>query len=215
MYQIESEQMNELMGRVLQVFAGSLYKEELQLAKKEFFSNTAVLDPNNSNYQLRLNQFYDWYFFTRPLSGYGQTPLNSCHFSRELRFSDVDQVMIDVMKSHRHSLFEFIKFKEQDFIIKDIVTDEKIIIKDFPLTFGFEQEEFFEARLMKYEKNYYFSKGFCFHPVNAKKFILEEVKILKADPDLEFSDLALKLLKMRYRMEQYRHVSPEKIYTRS
>lgn len=214
MYQIEAENIYEIMGRILQVFAGPNYKDDLQTAKKEFFANTPVLDPNNNNYQLRLNQFYDWYFFTRPLIGYGQSPLQSCHFARELRFSDKDQTAITVMKEHRHSLFEFIKFKDQDFIIKDIVSDEKIVIKDFPLQFGFEQEEFFEARLMKFEKNYYFSKGFCFHPVNAKKFILEEVKLLKSNPDLEFADLALRLLKMRYRMEQYRHVSPEKIYTR-
>lgn len=214
MYQIDADQIHEVMARILQIFAGPQYKEELQTAKKDFFSHTAVLDPNNSNYQLRLNQFYDWYFFTRSLIGHGQTPLQSCHFARELRFADKDQAIIEVMKAHRHSLFEFIKFKDQDFIIKDVITEEKIIIKDFPLQFGFEQEEFFEARLMKYEKNYYFAKGFCFHPVNAKKFILEEVKTLKANPDLEFSELALRLLKMRYRMEQYRHVSPEKIYTR-
>ena len=79
--------MNEfekLMGKILQCFAGENMKDELSQAKKEFFGNVALSEDSSGQFEMRMAQFYDWYFFTRPLSGYGQTPLNSCFMAREL-----------------------------------------------------------------------------------------------------------------------------------
>lgn len=207
------ENFEELIARLLSVYAGPEFAEELTMAKKEFFNNTAVLDPNNDNYQLRLFQFYDWYLFTRPLSGYKQTPLEVCHLSRDLRLDDHDKKMIEMMKRHRHSMFEFIKTKDSDCFIKDLIKDEKIVVKNCPWIFGFEQEELFEARLVEVsDGKYIFTRGFCFHPSTVKKFILDEMKTLKSNIELDPNETLLKLLRMRYRLEQYKHVRPEMIY---
>ena len=58
----------------------------------------------------------------------------------------------------------------------------------------------------------HFLKGFCFHPESAQKFILSQIKIYKANPDLQIKDFLLRLNKMRYKFEQYRHVKIEMIY---
>ena len=73
--------MNEyevLIEKILNHFVSETFKDELALAKKEFFENAGTLDENSDHYESRMAQFYDWYFFTRELKGFGQTPLDAC-----------------------------------------------------------------------------------------------------------------------------------------
>jgi hypothetical protein len=208
--------MNEyekLMDKILAYFAGPLFVDELQMAKKDFFDSTILNEENSEQYDLRMSQFYDWYFFTRELKGYGQTPLESCHLVRDLRFSEEENRRLEVLKTPIHSLFEFIKIKGGDVYIKDLFTGKKLVVKKSPYIFGFNLEEVFEARLIKEGDNYFFTKGFCFHPENAKKFIQEEIRKHKKDPDLNPEDFMLRLVRMKYKYEQYKHVKPEMIYS--
>lgn len=208
--------MNEfekLIGKILNHFAGESFKDELVKAKKEFFENSVTLDEQSEYYELRMSQFYDWYFFTRELSGYGQTPLNACMLVRELRFSDEELKQLEVLKQNRHSIFEFIKIKGSDIYIKDLLSKKKVIVKSSPWVFGFDESELFEARLIPHGDSYFFTRGFCFHPELAKKFILEEVKRHRKNPDLEPDAMMLRLIKMRFKYEQYKHVDPEMIYS--
>jgi hypothetical protein len=204
---------NDLIQKSLEHFAGPLFKEEIFTAKTEFFENSGVLDENAPQYELRMSQFFDWYFFSRDLRGYGQTPLESLFMTRELRFSPGEVELIDKLKQHRHSLFEFIKMKGQDVFIRDLLKGDKITVRECPYTTGFNSDEIFEARLLPFEDTWIFTKGFCFHPVDARKFILSEVKRHRKDSDLNPEDLMLTLIKMRYRSERYRHVRVDLIYS--
>jgi hypothetical protein len=203
----------QLIEKILAHFAGETFKDEVRLAKSEFFDNAGILDEQSEAFELRMSQFFDWYLFTRDLIGYGQTPLDVVYMTRELRFTDHEKEMIEHLKNHRHGVYEFIKFKNNDITIKDLIKNEKIVIKDSPWNFGFDPEELFEVRLIPYEDSWLFTKGFCFHPADAKKYILGEVKKLKKNPDLNPDDLLLKFLKMRYKFERYRHVKVDMIYT--
>lgn len=208
--------MNEyekLMEKILNHFVGESFKDELAAAKKEFFENAGTLDENSEHYESRMAQFYDWYFFTRELMGFGQTPLDACHLVRELRFTDEEMSLIEVLKKHRHSIFEFIKIKNGDVYIKDLMANKKLIVKQSPYVFGFDADEIFEVRLIPQGDSYIFTRGFCFHPDSAKKFILSEVKRHRKDPDLDPDLMMLRLIKMRYKFEQYKHVRPEMIYS--
>ena len=208
--------MNEyekLIEKILNHFVGEDFKEELAMAKKEFFENAGTLDENSEHYESRMAQFYDWYFFTRELKGYGQTPLEACVMVRALRFSDEEMRTLEILKQHRHSIFEFIKIKGQDIYIKDLLANEKLVVKQSPWVFGFDPDELFEVRLIPHGDTYVFTRGFCFHPESAKKYILGEVKRHRKDPDLDPDVMMLKLIKMRYKFEQYKHVKPEMIYS--
>ncbi len=208
--------MNEyekVIEKILNHFVSDAFKDELALAKKEFFENAGTLDENSEHYESRMAQFYDWYFFTRELVGYKQTPLDACHLVRELRFTDEELNIIEILKQHRHSLFEFIKIKNGDVYIKDLLANKKLIVKQSPYVFGFDPDEIFEVRLIPSGDSYIFTRGFCFHPESAKKFILSEVKRHRKDPDLDPDVMMLRLIKMRYKFEQYKHVRPEMIYS--
>lgn len=208
--------MNEyekLIEKILNHFVSDFFREELAMAKKEFFENAGTLDENSEHYESRMAQFYDWYFFTRALSGYGQTPLEACVMARELRFSAEEMKTLEVLKAHRHSVFEFDKIKNNDVYIKDLLSNKKLVVKQSPYVFGFDPDELFEVRLIPQGDSYVFTRGFCFHPETAKKFILGEVKRHRKDPDLNPDEMMLRLIKMRYKFEQYKHVSPEMIYS--
>jgi hypothetical protein len=203
----------QIIDIVLQHFAGDQFKNEMKEAKAQFFDNAGILDEKSFNFELRMNQFFDWYFFTRELTGYGQTPLESFHVARELRFTSEDIQLIHQMKNHRHSLFEFIKLKGNDVYIKDLIKGEKLIVKQSPWIYGFESSEIFEARLLPNQDTWIFTKGFCFHPSEAKKYILSEIKRHKKNPDLNVEEMMLKLVRMRYKFERYSHVKVDLIYS--
>ncbi|WP_413292874.1 hypothetical protein ACLSU7_15825 [Bdellovibrio sp. HCB185ZH] len=208
--------MNEyekLIEKILNHFVSEAFKDELAMAKKEFFENAGTLDENSEHFESRMAQFYDWYFFTRELKGFGQTPLDACHLVRELRFTPEEVQLIEVLKNHRHSIFEFNKIKNGDVYIKDLMANKKLVVKQSPYVFGFDPDELFEVRLIPHGESYIFTRGFCFHPESAKKFILSEVKRHRKDPDLDPDLMMLRLIKMRYKFEQYKHVKPEMIYS--
>jgi hypothetical protein len=198
--------------KLIQYFTGQLFQDELALAQKEFFDNAGTLDENKPNYSLRINQFYDWYFLTRPLNGYMQTPLMVCEQQRELRLTPDDITTIEILKNHQHSIFEYIKTKKNEMYIKDIYKNEKTCVDADQLIFSFDEKEFFEARIVEIENKKYYLKGFCFHPETAQKFITEQTSMYRKNPDLNYKDFLVRLNKMRYKFEQYRHVKPEMIY---
>ncbi|MBX3040046.1 MAG: hypothetical protein KF789_04980 [Bdellovibrionaceae bacterium] len=202
-----------LMDKILQHFAGPTFKDELEMAKKEFFGTQNLLEEHSDRFEQRMTQFFDWYFFTRELSGYGRTPLEVCDQERALRFSPEEAATLSALRSHRHSLFEFQKLKGEDVYLKDLLKNEKIIVQKSPWIYGFDGKEIFEARLVPDEKAWVFTRGFCFHPETATKFIQDEIKRHRKNPDLDPDELMLKLAKMRSKCEQYKHVRPEMIYS--
>lgn len=206
------EPYEKLIEKILKYFAGPALQDELMMARKEFFDGSGVLDEQAMNYEVRMSQFYDWYFFSRPLKGYGHTPLESCHLVRELRFDETEQQLLLVLKQFRHSLFELAKIKGQDLHLKDLLRNEKIVVKDVENTFGFDPDEIFEIRMISDQGHWLFTRGFCFHPPEAKKYIYNEVKKHRKNPDLDTKELMLRLIKMKYKFEQYKHVSSDLIY---
>jgi hypothetical protein len=209
--------MNEyeiLMEKILAYFAGENFKTELNLAKRVFFESSVPNEENPELFDQRMSQFFDWYFFTRELTGFSQPPLEVCEDVRDLRFSHTEKNQISHMRRHRHSLFQFLKLKGEDVYLKDLFKNEKVVVKKSKQIFGFDEDEIFEARLIPLgDGNYIFTRGFCFHPATAQKYILAEVKKHKKDPDLNPHDLMLRLIKMRFKFEQYKHVKPEMIYS--
>ncbi len=203
----------ECYQKLIQHFTSSFFQEELFLAQKEFFDNAGTLDENKPNYTLRMNQFYDWYFLTRPLRSYMQTPVMVCEQQRELRLTEDDLATIQILKNHQHSVFEYIKTKNNEMHIKDLYTNEKIQVVADQLVFSFDEKEFFEARVVEIQNKKNYLKGFCFHPESAQKFITEQVSQFRKNPDLNYKEFLVRLNKMRYKFEQYKHVKPEMIYT--
>lgn len=203
---------SDLVQKILTYFGGVQFKQEVEAGKKDFFKSFSIPEETSPHYELRMSQFYDWYFYSRPLSAFGQSPLWSVFQTRDLRFTPEETGLIEELKQHRHSLFEIQKIKGQTLVIKDLLKNEKITLQSPNFSFSQDPDEIFEARLIPHQAFWVFSKGFCFHPAQAKSFILSEIKKYRKDPDLNPEELIHRLLKMNLRMDQYKHVPIENIY---
>ena len=202
------------LQKLIGFFTTPDFADELKAAKEEFFGNTGTLDENRPNFNLRMHQFYEWYFITRPLRSYMKSPLSVCEQQRGLRLTEEDLQAIEILKkTHQHLLFEFMKTKNDVIIVKDLLRNEKFEVNSSHFVFGFDSKEYFQARIVEIQNKKYFLNSFCFHPESSQKFIQNEVKELQKNKDLNLEDLLLRLNKMRYKFEQYKHVKPEMIYT--
>lgn len=214
---------DELIDRLTLFFTSDRFKNEVALGKKEFFDEAGVMDEENHSFEMRMTQFLEWYLFTRPLTdsaganSSGASNLTPAQYALQLEdfpMKSEERPLFESLAATRHSLFEFLKIRGADIHIRDLFLDKKIVIKDSPISIGFNRDEIFDARLIGHGEEFQFGKAFCFHPAEATKYILGEVKKMRKVENREMEEaFMLKLLKMRYRYEQYRHLKLEYVYT--
>lgn len=202
-----------LLEKMTQHFTSDQFGQEVVSAKRDFFESAGILNDESSDFELRMSQFLDWYLFTRELSDHQVSPVKYALYDKGIDWTESEKQLVDNLEGAKHSLFEYIKNKGNDIYVKDLFAGKKVIVKDSPITMGFSKEEVFEARLLPLEDNFVFTKGFCFHPAEAKKFILKEIKKVKKLSQVDKEALMLRLLKMRYKHEQYGHIRLDYIYT--
>ena len=213
-FRLDDEDMDSLLEKILLYFVSNEFKEEVQKARVFFFAGLSFGDENAHSYDARMAQFFDWYLFTRELSEYKQVPLKVVATMRGLRFTGKELEILSRLRVAKHSLFDFVKCKGHHIHIRDLLTKKKHIIYSEKRSYIFQEGEIFEARLIPLSpQESIFTRGLCLHPPRARKYILKEIKQLLKNPDLSFTALALRLNKMRYKLEQYPHVSMDHIYT--
>jgi hypothetical protein len=205
---------NELIDRLVLFFTGTRFKTDVVTSKKEFFDEAGVMDEENQSFEMRMTQFLEWYIFTRPLKDVGSTPANYALQLGDFQMSSQERPSFENLAASRHGLFEFLKIRGDDIHVKDLFLNKKIVIPSSPINIGFNRDEIFDARLIPDGERFRFSRAFCFHPTEASGYILSEVKrIRKNESPIDEEGLMLRLLKMRYKYEQYRHLKLEFVYT--
>ena len=205
--------LDEYLEKLTGHFTGPDFASEVKVAKSEFFERAGIIDESDSSFDVRMSQFLDWYLFSRRLSNKQVTPVELARQSNGVIQQEIENHWLNCLSTLQHSLFEFIKAKGDDVYIRDLITGKKIIIKNSPITVGFSPDEVFDARLIPVEDSFLFTRGFCFHPPGARKYILREIKRLKKATPEEREQMMLKLIKMRYRMDQYKHIDVVHIYS--
>ena len=210
--------MDAILERLINYFTAENYQTEVNDAKREFFERAGNFDEYSPDFEMKMSQFVDWYLFSRVLSKEGVTPIELALDNVGFAISEQDLPVYKNLRDNKHSLFEFLKVKNKDVYIKDLFTGLKHVIKESPVTVGFNRDEVFEARLIPNgEDGFTFGKSFCTHPAEVRKYIDKEIKKIKALPEEERraaqEDLLGRLFRMRYKHEQYRHVNIHEIYS--
>ncbi|MCB9026164.1 MAG: hypothetical protein H6625_07610 [Bdellovibrionaceae bacterium] len=208
---------DELIDDIMLHFSKEKYAEEVKEAKNEFHRSVGIFDEESIDLESKINLFMDWYIFHRILKSEQVPPIKLISRGEEYKVQKGNEVLIKNMCASRYSLFEFSKVKDEDVYVKDLFSNYNIVLKKSPFILGFSKNEIFSARLFPYEDSFVFSKAFCIHPEQATKYILKEVKkINKINIDESISarqDLIYKLLRMRYKIDQYKHIKLKDIYT--
>ena len=205
---------DELIDRLTTYFTGDRFRDDVAKAKKEFFDEAGIMDEENQAFEMRMTQFLEWYLFTRPLSGIDLTPAQYALQLEDFEMTSDERPLFENLAGTHHSLYEFVKIRGDDIHIRDLFLDKKIVIHDSPINIGFNRDEIFDGRLITHGEDHHFSRSFCLHPAEASKYILGEVKrIRKTGAPADQEAFMLKLLKMRYKYEQYRHLKLDYVYT--
>ena len=204
----------EVLDRLLTLYTSDEYASEIVQAKVEFFERSIPsVDDDTAQFNLRMSQFLDWYLFTRKLTGPALTPIEFALQDRKFPKRDSDTEHFKSLLNATHSVFEFIKMKDNDIYIKDLFTGDKIVMKNSDVNAGFNKDDLFSVRIIPHGDTFVFAKGFCFHPPEARKYISKEIKTNKKAPQEEKEKLLLKLLRMKNKVDQYKHILPKYIYT--
>lgn len=203
-----------LIEKLLTLYTSEQYAEEIVKAKLEFFERTIPnIDDDTNQFNLRMSQFLDWYLFTRKLTGPGLTPIEYALQDKNFPKNENEVELFKGLLNARHSMFEFLKLKDQDVHIRDLFTGEKIVVKNSHVTAGFNKDDLFSVRVIPHKDSFVFARGFCFHPKEANKYISKEVKNNKKLPFDEKEKFLLKLMRMRTKADQYKHIQPKHIYS--
>ena len=193
--------------------SGDFYPEVFQ-AKQEFFNLSGTVHDTDPDYDQRMHMFMNWYLFDRKISFLLMSPID--HYIRQQKSTQNEQDrLIDASLAHSiHSIFSFCGFTwfSKKIVVCDLFTKKRYKIHDSLLSKAFARGDIFEARLLTHEGLFYFADGLCFHPVEMKSFIVNEIKKIKHHNKEDHLQLLLKLAQMKLKHQYFAHIDVRHIY---
>lgn len=198
-------------------FTSANYMKEMILAKRQFFGHLLPLDEDTNQFNIKMAQFLDWYIFDYYIQQTGLTPIEEVielkDIQLNLQINTDDLCILKDLLNHHHSLFEVIQANKKSALIRDLMTIQKIQINDSFRIFHLKKGEYFEARIVFTDQIYSMLNGICIHPIEARRFILKEIKNVQQSGEYERKETIRKLARMCFKFHQFPHIKIEYIYT--
>ena len=208
---------SRLLDKIIVYFTTSTYRQDIEVAKKKFFGYLLPSDESSHQFDIKMSQFLDWYIFDYSLEQTGLTPLQDVMESKKiqenLQIGEEELFILKMFSCHHHSLFEFVKVSKDIAVVKDLLTGKKAQLNMVPKISYLKKNECFEARIVLIDKIYQILNGICVHPIEARKFILSQIKNVKNSGEYEQKEIFRKLAKMYFKLHQFPHIKIEYIYT--
>lgn len=199
--------------RLTEYFSSAKYQKEVVKAKEQFFGDIGINEKDTGDFERNLNLFFDWYLLTRPLQGTLLTPAKMALNLDGFEISAEEKPYFEALSEARYGLFEYIKSKGNDHYAKNIVTNDKIIVKNSGVNMLVPKGSVFSTHFAKDSGTNYFTTGIICHPLETKKFIQAEAKRMKDLSPEQQARIIVHLIKLYYKLERYPHVDQEQIYS--
>ncbi|MBT3225920.1 MAG: hypothetical protein HOE30_02005 [Deltaproteobacteria bacterium] len=185
--------------------------KELISAKEEYFTITGKIGESDNEFGNRMNAFLLWFLFDFRLASTQTTPID--HYLAHLKDTKTggDLTILRSQKDHVHSLFFFVKEKQDMVIIKDIFTGLKYNISDSRILIGHDKNALFETRLFEIDGTHYFANFFIHHPINVRKGIKRRLKQIKKNKE-SLKPFLMKLHAYQTKWRRYRNIDIKSIY---
>ena len=208
--------LGELQERLLAWATADDRKDELLAARKAHFEAHGEPHEEDRTYEARLNGMLDFYLYEfRPSGGTGTT-LERFLEANAPALSPEDVAAYRDLSKTIHGLFEVRKISDGKVRLRDTFTGGDYDVTERRTTAGLEKGDLLEARLLPFDGTLLFSGAFVYHPREARKQLLSEVKRLKkaagkgAQPDV--TAFLARAAGMALKLERYRNVRLESIY---
>ncbi len=187
------------------------FKNELLTAKAEYFSRTGEVYEDDPSFELRMASFLDYYLLDRHLGLMGKTPAQI--FCEQPAASDEDITARRALTESIHSLWEVRKLGKEMIRLRNLFDGKDHDVYERRQPAGLKKGDLIEARLIPVQGKLLFSSAFCFHPEDAKKPVLKELKRLKKQqPDFDRRAFIWSLAHMRLKLDRYRNIAVQDIY---
>jgi hypothetical protein len=198
----------ETFDEIVAEYAEGARRREVEQARRTFFDRSGKVSDDEPRFEERITAFLEWYALARPLDDLGVTP--AVAHARNMPDGPARRCARALATSH-WSLFRIVEVTPESVRLLDLVGGARFLAFDRRRT-GIEADDVIEARLLWHEGRVLFSRGFCYHPRDARKSIAERVKLaLERGEDKEA--LLLGLARARLRCERYgKNVSTARIY---
>ncbi|HEU4382234.1 MAG TPA: hypothetical protein VFR85_01925 [Anaeromyxobacteraceae bacterium] len=205
----------EMHERLLAWASAEERKGALMAARAAYFERFGEPHEDDRSYESRMNAMHDFYLYDfRPdgvdstleaflRAGGGGLPADDLARFREL-------------SGNVHSLFEVRRLKPGEVRLRDVLTGQDHDVVERRAMVGVSKGDLLEARLVPVAGRLHFSGALLYHPPQARKAILAEVKRLRKEagrrgrPDA--AAFLARLSRMAFKLERYRNVRVESIY---
>ncbi len=191
-------------------------KERLLDARSRFFAAYGEPHEEDRSYEPRQNGALDAYLYDyRPAEG-APTTLEEFLAAEAAGLEPEAVRAFEDLAQNVHALFEVRRISEGKVRLRDVFTGKDHDVTERRQLVGLEKGDLLEARLLPYQGSLYFSGAFLYHPREARRAILAEVKRRKkaagrgGTPDV--AGLLALLSRMAFKLERYRNVRLESIY---
>jgi len=206
----------ELHERLLSWATAPARQADLLAARADHFGRYGEPHEEDQSYERRMNGMLDFYLYEWRPSPLAPSTLERFIAEEGSALAPEDHATLAGLVAQRPGLFEVKRLQPGLVTVADVFTGERLEVAERRHVAGLEKEDLLEARLLPYEGRLVFSGAFLYHPREARRLILAEVKRLKklaartAPPD-QGTFLAT-LSRMAFKLERYRNVRLESIY---
>ncbi len=208
--------LQHLHDRLLAWATAEPRKERLLEARRVHFGAYGEPHEEDRTYEVRLNGMLDFYLYDyRPTAG-GRTTLEEFLEAEGASTEPAERQAYLALAQNVHALFEVRKISDGQVRLRDLFSGKDHDVVERRQLVGLEKGDVLEARLLPHDGVLVFSGAFLYHPREARKPILAEVKKRKkaagkaGAPDV--AGLLGLLSRMAFKLERYRNVRLESIY---
>jgi hypothetical protein len=188
----------------------------LLAARQRHFDVHGEPHEEDPSYERRMNAMLEAYLFDdRPSPG-APTALERFLAGEGAARPPEEQAAFRALGANRHGLFEVRALAPGLVRLRDVFTDEELEVTERRQLAGLAKGDLFEARLVPFGGRLWFTTAFLYHPAEARRQILDEVKRVRRSagkhgrPDV--AGLLATLSRMAFKQERYRNVRLESIY---
>jgi hypothetical protein len=193
--------------------------DEILKAKQEYFAQTGgEVHEDDRCYEQRMQAFFNWYLLDRKLPS-GDTLCERYLREKGAELPGDDKDVLLGCTQSRLSLYEykgargiFSRPAKGQVRVRDVAAGEDFDVTERRQMHGLEIGDLFEARLVPVGRQYHFSTSFTYHPREARREMLREVKRRKKAGQLDVRQFVWELERMFLQTERFRNVQLAAIY---
>ena len=188
-------------------------KAALLEAKADYFQLTGEVYEDDKVFEVRMASFLDYYLFDRRSKETGLTPAQELYEEQRRTQPPDVAVAFRGFTETVHGLFEMRKLGQETVRLRELFSGKEHEVTERRTMAGLQKGDILEARLIPFGGLLWFSSAFVFHPREATKLILKEVKRRKKrDPAADPRELTWDCSKRALKTERYKQIAVEKIY---